>query len=202
MRIFTSIGLLFGLLILSSCNDYAAIQHPAPEEADQLQQIGAEASSMLLSNLQPALINAFADGGATNAISVCADTAQELTGNISEKMGPGVRVTRTTYKTRNPANAPDTYEKAALDFYHRMAESSQSMPAEYMQKIIKGDSTFFRYYKPLKMGGLCLNCHGQKAQIDPQVIQTIEKHYPNDEAVGYNDGEFRGLVSVTVEREL
>ncbi|MBD3274307.1 MAG: DUF3365 domain-containing protein [Candidatus Marinimicrobia bacterium] len=202
MRIVLLTGLFFGFLTLSSCNDYAAIQHPAPAEAEQLQRIGSEASSMLLTNLQPALINAFADGGATNAISVCADTAQELTENISEKMGPGVRVTRTTYKTRNPANAPDTYEKAALDFYHRMTETGGSLPAEYMQKIIKGDSTFFRYYKPLKMGGLCLNCHGQEAQIAPEVMQTIQKHYPNDEAVGYEDGEFRGLVSVTVKREL
>lgn len=202
MRLITFTGLIFGLFTLTACNDYAAIQHPAEEEATQLRQFGSEASSLLLSNLQPALINAFADGGAANAISVCADTAQQLTENISEKMGSGIRVTRTTYKTRNPANAPDPYEKAALDFYHRMAETDRSLPAEYMQKIIKGDSTFFRYYKPLKMGGLCLNCHGPKSQIDPQVMQTIEKHYPNDEAVGYEDGEFRGLVSVTVNRDL
>jgi hypothetical protein len=83
-----------------------------------------------------------------------------------------------------------------------MADTGGSLPAEYMQKIIKGDSTFFRYYKPLKMGGLCLNCHGPKEQIDSRVMQTIEQHYPNDEAVGYEDGEFRGLVSVTVKRDL
>ncbi len=190
------------LLILSSCSEYASIQHPSAEEAENLKTIGSEASSMLLSNLQPALVNAFADGGAVNAISVCADTAQKLTRNISRRLGEGVQVSRTTFKTRNPENAPDSYEKAALEYYHNLIESGKSLPPEYMQKVVQGDSVFFKYYKPLKMGGLCLNCHGQSDQIDPQVMQAIEDHYPDDEAVGYEDGEFRGLVSITVQRDL
>ncbi len=71
-----------------------------------------------------------------------------------------------------------------------------------MQKITAGGSTFYRYYKPMKVGGLCLNCHGDKAAIDQQVLALLREHYPDDEATGYAPGDFRGLISVTVRREL
>jgi hypothetical protein len=43
-----------------------------------------------------------------------------------------------------------------------------------------------------------LNCHGDPAQFSPELQQTLNERYPNDRAVGFEAGDFRGVVRVTI----
>ena len=178
------------------------IVQPAAEEKAQIDSIGGTAASLLLSNLQPALLNAISEGGLVHGITVCSDTAQQLTSMISENLGEGIRVKRTTTQLRNPANGPDQYEKQALQYYQEHITQSGSFPSSYAQKIIVGDSTFYRFYKPMKVAGLCLNCHGNPEEFPSELVTTLNEKYPADEATGYQAGDFRGLVSVTIQHQL
>jgi hypothetical protein len=40
---------------------------------------------------------------------------------------------------------------------------------------------------------MCLACHGDpQKDIQPAVLQTISKLYPDDKAIGYKEGDLRG----------
>lgn len=45
---------------------------------------------------------------------------------------------------------------------------------------------------PIKLQAQCLMCHGPKEQIAPVIQDQLVKLYPNDEAIGFKEGELRG----------
>jgi len=49
-----------------------------------------------------------------------------------------------------------------------------------------------RVYIPLVTKKPCLACHG--ITIEPKTKEEITKRYPKDLAVGFRDGEFRGVI--------
>ncbi len=49
--------------------------------------------------------------------------------------------------------------------------------------------------KAIPTAPLCLTCHG--ANVDPSLREKIEAVYPNDAAVGYNEGDIRGAFTIT-----
>ena len=55
-----------------------------------------------------------------------------------------------------------------------------------------------RYLRPIVVKAPCLKCHGPSESIDPEVRAILEESYPEDLAVGYAEGDFRGAVSVVV----
>jgi len=57
--------------------------------------------------------------------------------------------------------------------------------------------TEMRYYRPISLVATCLACHGKLEQISPSVLAAIRKIYPEDQAVGFQEGDLRGTVVVT-----
>jgi hypothetical protein len=53
----------------------------------------------------------------------------------------------------------------------------------------------FAYMQPIMTGKLCLTCHG--SQLAPPVAEALATHYPNDQAVGFKEGDLRGAFSFT-----
>ena len=50
------------------------------------------------------------------------------------------------------------------------------------------------YYKPIKTGmPTCLKCHGSSAEIESKTLALINEKYPDDKAVGYSQGDLRGM---------
>jgi hypothetical protein len=41
---------------------------------------------------------------------------------------------------------------------------------------------------------MCLRCHGPA--VAPEVLAAVRRLYPDDEAVGFGEGDIRGAVSV------
>jgi hypothetical protein len=54
---------------------------------------------------------------------------------------------------------------------------------------------------PIRVGGLCLQCHGQPDDLAPGVVESLERLYPDDQATGFAEGDLRGWFWVEVPAE-
>ncbi|MBN2825007.1 MAG: DUF3365 domain-containing protein, partial [Campylobacterales bacterium] len=51
----------------------------------------------------------------------------------------------------------------------------------------------YKVYQPIYMMKMCLSCHGDNATRDKQADAIIQAKYTSDKAVGYKEGDFRGV---------
>jgi hypothetical protein len=166
-------------------------------EEQQVLEIGESSAIALIKDIKGNLQNAMKEGGPVHAVEFCNEQALPLTDQVQENLGRGIEIKRTSFKYRNPANAPDPLEEEALRYFEEMLKENGQLPQYYTQEI--AETGEHRYYKPLQAGALCLTCHGQ--EIDPAIEEVLAKHYPDDQAVGYQEGDFRGLVRVSMPAE-
>jgi len=137
--------------------------------------------------LQSALQEAMAVGGPVNAIGVCKDMAPRIASKLSRETG--ARVSRTSLRFRNAANAPEPWETAVLEKFD--ASGSADTAVEYFQRFGKNAA---RYMKPIPTSSLCLSCHG--TAVTPEVMAILARDYPHDRARGYAAGDIRGAFSI------
>lgn len=169
------------------------------EKENSIRQNGEEAAIKLLKTLKTELMQAMQSGGPEQAIDVCSKKAMVLTSQIENQTG--YKIKRTTFKYRNPLNKPDKYEEDALRYFEEAISKDGKMPAYYIQTVKEDGVITYRYYKPLKVEGLCLTCHGDKNLMDKKLLSKLEKLYPQDKATGYKEGDFRGVVRVSIPAE-
>jgi len=98
---------------------------------------------------------------------------------------------------RNPVNAPDAWEREALESFDRLPVEARPA-AEHWAVVTEGGRETLRYLKPVVAGPMCLTCHGDKAKVPPAVLAKIASAYPDDRATGFSAGDVRGAVSVRV----
>ena len=169
----------------------------SPKKVKVIKDFGEDAAQMLLQNLKAELKKALKTKGAVGAIEVCSKKAMEITQEVAEDFGD-IEIKRTTFKYRNPKNKPDQYEAEALKFFEKTYKETGKLPPYYIQKL-KGE---YRYYKPLKIQGVCLTCHGDPKSMDPKVVKKLKELYPNDKATGYKLGDFRGVIRVSIPEDV
>jgi len=105
---------------------------------------------------------------------------------------------RTSFQVRNPANAPDAAEKLALDHVQREIDGSNAPPKILVQRIDREGKIEWRVYRPIGLLPNCVICHGDADSMPSALRATLEIRYPEDKAVGYSAGQWRGLIRVTV----
>lgn len=143
------------------------------------------------------LLKTMSSGGATAAVSVCADTAQDIARDLSAVNGATLK--RVSARWRNPANAPDRFEDSVLTlFAERHAAGTLDDRSEYFTIVYTDSGTSGRYMKPIVVQPVCLSCHGPEKSLSDDIRRTLKKHYPDDRAVGYAAGDLRGAVSVII----
>ncbi len=110
----------------------------------------------------------------------------------------GHRLKQTSLKIRNPSNAPDEWERKALKLF-----GSSEYPKDVGFGEILGinDKKIYRYMKPIYVDMACLQCHGEREKIRPEIRQFLEMRYPYDEAFGYKEGDLRGRISIIISLE-
>ena len=138
--------------------------------------------------LVDALMGTLQDSSPEEAIHVCRDKAPEIAARLSVD---GVRMGRTSHKTRNPANAPEPWVEPLLAAY--LEEPTNTKP----RAVIVDDSTY-GYVEPIYVMPFCLSCHGPS--VEPELQATIESLYPEDRATGFKANDLRGLFWVTQPR--
>jgi hypothetical protein len=54
------------------------------------------------------------------------------------------------------------------------------------------------YVEPIYTKPLCTACHG--SAVEPALLAHIRERYPEDRAVGFEEGDLRGLFWVVLEK--
>lgn len=186
------VSLLAVPLLVSCSGDPGAPPAPTEAEVTAARERASVAAGKLMSNLLPRLLGALEEGGPTNAVSVCAEVAQDLTVDVGA--AEGLQLRRTALRVRNPKNAPDEFERRVLESW---ASSTPEPVAEVVQ--VEGGHEL-RFLSPIMTAKLCLQCHGSSEET-AGIAALLQEHYPEDEAVDFAEGDLRGAVSVRVPLE-
>lgn len=142
------------------------------------QELAATAVNALASEMMGELTAALDSGDAGAAIAVCKEKAPGVAAHINETYG--VMIGRTSHKLRNAANtAPEWAEPYIAD--------------------LAGDPTYVAgpngelgALMPIVLRAECQMCHGPAEGIDEGVMAAISEAYPDDQAVGFVEGDLRG----------
>ena len=155
--------------------------------------IAAQARTVISGNLMAALI----EGGIEYAIGFCNLKASPIVDSLQKNYGAEIR--RVTFKTRNPSDRPDEIEARILEAYTEAIANGQAT-ADHVQIL---DDNQVLFARPIIIdNALCLSCHGTPGQeISADAQALIRKHYPDDEAVGYQIGELRGMWSIRLQKK-
>jgi hypothetical protein len=146
------------------------------------QELVLAATNAMVSELMGELMAAMEDGDASAAIGVCKEKAPAVAANIS--MQYGLAIGRTSHKLRNPANtAPDW----AMEFVDGLVDTPS---------YVVGPKGELGALLPIKLAAECQMCHGPAEMIDEEVMASISTHYPDDQAVGFAEGDLRGWLWV------
>lgn len=183
---------LFAVLLCTG-----AVQAQAPAEQDVLVDKARATSLALGAKLKGQLEAAIEAGGAQSALAVCREIAPALANEVSAQHA--VDVGRTALKVRNPANAPDDYERAVLErFVADVQAGTDPTTLEHAETVTQDGRRVFRYMKAIPMAAApCATCHGER--IDPALHARIRDLYPTDAATGFVPGEIRGAFTVVEE---
>jgi hypothetical protein len=202
-EVMTRIPNLTVLLLIISCFfsiSFIQTEDSLPTDVKKkIIKIGEEASAKLMKTLKGHLTEALAENDLVTAFEVCATIAYSLTEEIQDSLPQGIKLKRTSFKYRNPKNKPDPEEEKILRYFEKELAKKGSLPNYYIQDVkAQGE---FRYYKPMTAGKLCLKCHGEIELLDREVVLSLRENYPDDRAIGYVLGDFRGVVCVAVPAE-
>ncbi|QDG52323.1 DUF3365 domain-containing protein [Persicimonas caeni] len=161
----------------------------APVEMTEADKAKLEKAKSAQKELGKTLLNeltsATAQKGFPEAVAVCNTVAPQ----IAEKVhtDKGVAIGRTSFKLRNPDNKPPTWAEPFV-------EARATEPT--VMRSTGGDK--LAYLAPIKMGELCVNCHGPADKLAEGVPEKVAELYPQDQATGFNPGDLRGWFWVEV----
>jgi len=170
----------------------------AQAQDDELLKQSRNLSLSMLKELAGKLQSAMAEGGAINAIGVCHLQAPEIANRVSTENQ--VNLSRVGTRTRNPVmGVPNAWQAKALSqFEAGLARGDKPADMEYSETVAKPDGgKEFHYAKPIVMQAMCLACHGNSEQINPEVKAKLSELYPHDKAINYQAGQLRGAVVLT-----
>ena len=170
-------------------------------EKDRAVRIGDAAVMKLMRELKTNLGMALKEGGFPKAIDFCADKAQKLTQKVNRELVV-VKVKRVSDRYRNPTDKPDTLDLKVINYFKEKLREGK-LPPYYIVESEKNGERVVIYYKPIRVAPFCLNCHGDPARMNPEVLRVLKERYPNDKALGYRPGDLRGVFKVVIpEKEL
>ncbi len=157
------------------------------------QAIATKAVGQIGQEMRNKLVESLKKNGPSGAIDICAKDAPIISSRIEHEYG--VVIKRTSLKVRNPQNAPDSLEKELLESLSALLNSGKTLPSG----VVAFPNNQQRFYKTVQMEMACLQCHGDPKIINERVRKEITAVYPDDMAIGYKEGELRGIISITVK---
>jgi hypothetical protein len=169
----------------------------AAEPAASPDALAAEARAAIgkfAEKLKGELMGAMKVDGPLKAIEVCNISAPAIATDGSTN---GWTVGRTSLKARNPKNAPDAWEEAALKaFDAAKAKGADPKTLEKAEVVEKDGVRTFRFMKAIPTAAEpCLACHGET--IKEPVKAKLAELYPADKATGYKEGDIRGAFTLS-----
>ena len=143
------------------------------------------AQRALATQLRHRLIGALeGKGDFANAVNVCKLDASKITAAVASEHD--LKVGRTSFKLRNPANAPPAWMKPIVE-----ARSEAS-------HILTSSDGRLGVSTAIFIGGPCVKCHGGAKALAPGVGEALSARYPEDQATGFIEGDLRGWFWIEV----
>lgn len=164
-------------LLLAAC--VAAVCASCTASDFDAEARGAELLMPFKANLKSALVEGM-ELGPVNAISVCSNEAPSIAAELSVD---GVVMGRSSHKLRNPGNAPPGWLAPYLDGF---VEGKQQGPL-----VLALENGRHGYAEPIATQAMCLSCHGET--LSPEITKHIGETYPEDQAIGFEEGDLRGV---------
>jgi hypothetical protein len=153
----------------------------------------SEVADRLAKAVMGELTKALQAGPPESAVHVCGEAAQRVTAEVAAAEGIALR--RTALRLRNPTNAPDAFERAALEAW----AAPGATPAAQAEVVeAGGGGRALRYLRPIVLQPMCVTCHGAPEEVPAAVRAALAERYPEDRATGFRPGDLRGALSVTV----
>jgi hypothetical protein len=156
---------------------------------------GSEIAQASFKALSEKLTEQMKMGGPAKAIPFCNIEAMPLTQQLSNEFN--VTIKRTSDKLRNQENRPSERELEIINNYHKLISEKKEITP-----IVEVDSNNNKhYYTPILLKANCLACHGKVDEfVSVKTDSIIKSLYPNDKAIGYNDGDLRGIWSIEFKK--
>ena len=147
--------------------------------------------NVLSQNLKSALEK----GGIETAIAYCNIAAMPLVDSLS--IDHNAIIKRTSQRLRNPDNNADESENSMLSRFE-----AQMMSGQVIKPVLEETKGEVTYYAPILTNNFCLQCHGIPGQTLTEANNDlIKSFYPQDSAIGYSEGELRGIWSIKFDKK-
>lgn len=181
------------VLFAVPCSGFAAEEIPPAALAR-----AKSTADNLMKDLIGILFSTLDAEGPAGAVRICAEVAQNRTASHARE---GVYVRRVSQKVRNQANRPDAIELHKLEQLAAL-HREKNLPAEVVEVRANPDGTRqLHYLRPIVVMERCLACHGPRDKIQHAVREILARRYPDDRAIDYAVGDFRGAISVRIPLE-
>ena len=188
-----SVLLAASVVILTGAVMGAGAAGGQPSDAERAAE-SRKLTKSFAEQLRGELVRAIKAGGPESAIAVCNSAAPAITEELAAEKGWSVG--RTALKLRNPANAPDPWERSVLvKFQDQIERGADVKELEVYETATQDGKPVFRYMKAIPTQKTCLTCHGQN--LSEPLSKTIAEYYPDDRATGFSLGELRGAFTIT-----
>ena len=198
MQTYRQLVMVFTLvagLLPSACSTESAPPGPPPDKLEAARAQAAAAADELGQQLIAALGEAIQRSGPVGAIEVCQVRAPEIAVQLGEQRG--LEVGRTALRLRNPANAPDEFERGILEHFRGELErgvAPSSLNASRCEPVENGWR--LDWIRPIVLQPMCVVCHGDA--LAPELRDELARRYPADQATGFKPGELRGAFTVSL----
>ncbi len=130
-------------------------------------------------------------GGPTAAVGLCSTEAPRMTREVAA--ANGVELGRTSFRVRNPANAPRPWAA-------KYVQAAAGRKADEVKPAVFDLGDRVGLLRPLAMVPACGRCHGPAAGLAPDVKAELATRYPKDQATGFAPGEVRGFFWAEVKK--
>lgn len=164
------------------------------EMAEDFKQQAQESLNPLKKNLMATLMREL-EKSAAHAVKACqleapmiSERAEQETRvvKINEKEY-SIKLGRTSHRVRNQDNLPAKWVQTYLDSF----KGRKDINNQEEIIVVKLDQGSFGYLEPISLGPMCMTCHG--GDIDEDLYDVILSQYPDDRAIDFDLGEFRGF---------
>ncbi len=187
---------VFALVFTIACNKkQAPAEDQSPTDNMAIIERGLEIANITQATMGKQLKQAMETGGVPNAVSYCNVAAYPIADSLSKIHNAVIR--RVTDKPRNPANAMNEREQAVFNQFKDQWGKGQTLKP-IVEQLENGEVAF---HAPIAIQTLCTNCHGKLGEtLKPEHYAVIQELYPNDQAIGYTEGDLRGMWSITIKK--
>jgi hypothetical protein len=195
MRIWIS---SFGVLLIAVLGCSRPAEPPADETAtwqliasykftdtqEAQRELALAAVNAMMSENMGELEAALAGGDPAEGITACRIKAPEIARRVGEQFG--VTIGRTSFALRNPDNKPPAWAEEQVA--ERVGEPT----------FLAGPAGEFGALLPIRLKAECQMCHGPQDMIAEETLSAIAEQYPDDQGVGFAEGDLRGWFWIEV----